>query len=144
MRVVLDTNVIVSALLSPAGTPGKILARIRERDDVIIVAADPLLQEYERVLSYPHVQRLHRLTLPQIKTTIEALRIQAGLVEHLPKVDVIEQDPDDNLIVACAIGGNADFIVSGDRHLLRLRVFRDIPILSPAAFLLMTSGQGRG
>lgn len=141
LRVVLDTNVIVSAMLSPTGTPGKLLSEIRKRDDIAMVAAEPLLEEYERALSYTHVQRLHRLTPSQIALTIDALRFQASPVTLLPEISAVAHDSDDNLIVACAVGGNADFIVSGDRHLLRLKVFRDITILSPAAFLFVISEQ---
>ncbi len=126
-------------MLSPKGPPARLLAAVRDRDDIALVTAEPLLEEYRRALSYPHVQRIHRLSNSQIDTTVDALRFQAFMVEQLPDVRIVDQDPDDDLIVACAVGGDADFIVSGDRHLLSLKAHREIVILSPAACLLMFS-----
>jgi uncharacterized protein len=144
VRIVLDTNVIVSAMLSPTGPPARLLAEIRDRDDIGLITAEPLLDEYRRALSYPHVQRLHRLSSAQIDATVDALRFQASIVGQLPDVKIVESDPDDDLIISCAVGGNADVIVSGDRHLLRVKAYREIVILSPAACLMAMSTHSQG
>lgn len=139
MRVVLDTNVIVSATLSPSGVTGQILARVRQREDVTLVTSEPLLAELTRVLSYPKLQVLHQLTASQISEAVRGLRSQAHVARDLPDIDVVSDDPDDNMVIACAVAGSVDMIVSGDRHLLGVSSHKGITVISPAAFLLLLS-----
>lgn len=142
MKVVLDTNVIVSATLSPAGATGQLVARVHQLSDVTIVTSEPLLAELETALSYPKTQRVHRLTSRQVSEAVERLRSQARVVRNLPDISIVANDPDDNLVVATAVAGDADLIASGDRHLLQLKSYEGIAVISPSAFLLLLPANG--
>ena len=134
IRAALDANVFVSAVLSPRGNPAKILAAWRaERFHLVISSA--ILEEIERVFHYPKVVARHRWPKEKIRAFIEDLAHLAILVPAERTLTVISEDPSDNRYLECAIAGEAEYIVSGDRHLLQLGAYREIRILMPRAFL---------
>ncbi len=131
MRVVLDTNVIISGFLNLGGIPAQILHLWRqERFDVLITGA--ILEEYIKVFQYSRIQKRLQLNISELA---EDFREFCILVEPVEPVDVIKVDPDDNKFVECAVSGNAELIISGDIHLLALKQYNGIQILSPNAFL---------
>lgn len=140
MRVVLDTNVVMSRYMAPRGTPARILDHW-EQDTFELLVSDPILAEYERVLAYPQVRRYHRMEDEQIRRAIERFRLFAVLVTPEQTVEAITDDPTDNRLLECAVAGNADVIVSGDRHLQRLGEYEGIPIITPAAFLTLLEAE---
>lgn len=141
MRVVLDTNIIISSFLVALGAPARIVASWRAgRFDLVVSPA--LLAEYEEVLGYERIQRRHRMTPEQITTAVSDIARLSILVEPQTVPAVIEQDPDDDHVLACALAGEAGYIVSGDPHLLNLRQYHGIRILSPAAFAAFLEEQG--
>jgi putative PIN family toxin of toxin-antitoxin system len=134
MRVVLDTNVIVSSYLVALGPPARIVAAWRAgRFELVVSTA--LLAEYARALMYDRVQRRHHLSVEQIYADVAQFRVYAHLVEPVDVPAVIPADRDDDHVLACAIGGNADYIVSGDPHLVDLTEYQGIRIVRPSAFL---------
>lgn len=133
MRVVLDTNVIVSAFLVALGAPARIVAAWH-RGVFELVVSPSLLAEYAEVLNYDRVRRRHRMTPERIAAEVQDIESLAIVVEPDAVPSVIEADPDDDEVLACALAGEADYIVSGDPHLLDLREYQGIRILSPAAF----------
>jgi uncharacterized protein len=134
MRVVIDTNVIVSSFVSPAGPPAKVRDAF-EDDRFELVVSPQLLAEYLRALSYPRVASLHRLNTTEIHEIVEGFR-QASLTVELSAIPtVILEDPDDDIVLATAVAGSADYVISGDGDLQRLGSYRGIQILSPAAFV---------
>jgi putative PIN family toxin of toxin-antitoxin system len=136
MRVVLDTNSVVSRYLVAAGIPAQIMTAWRlQRFDLVVSPA--LLAEYERVLNYERLRRRHGLSPEEVTREIAGLRDAALLVIPTEVPAVIADDPDDDHVLACAVAGEADYIVSGDRHLLTLGEYRGIRILRPAAFLAL-------
>jgi putative PIN family toxin of toxin-antitoxin system len=142
MRVVHDTNVVISRYLVPAGLPAQVVAAWRARRYDLIVSP-ALLAEYAEVLNRPRIQRRHGLTAEQVTAELADLARFAILVEPTEVPVVIAEDPDDDHVLAAAVAGEADFIVSGDTDLLTLRDHRGIRILSPAAFLaLLTTVDG--
>ncbi len=130
-KVVLDTNVLVSALIKKEGKPAQILRYV---DDVELVMAEELLTELEEVLHRRHIQHKYHLTDADIGEYLAQLRTASTLVQLHTRVDVVI-DPDDNMFIACAVDGGAAYIVSGDPHLLDLQAYEGIRILTPAAFL---------
>ncbi len=134
MRVVDDTNVLVSRFLSPRGPPAKLFSWW-ERHAFELLVSEPILVEYQRVLQYPHLSERHGMSTAAIADLVAALRQVAILVTPTEQLDVIAADPADNMFLECAVAGGAAYIVSGDAHLLRLCVYQGIPILTPAAFL---------
>jgi len=129
VRVVFDTNVLVSAL-GFGGTPLEALIRAFE-DDVQLVVASETLAELDRVMQYDRLP----FTGGKRKQYLEILRNEAEVVTELPELAVVERDPDDDMFLACAVGGNCQYVVSGDDHLLALKSFRGVEIVSPASFL---------
>lgn len=146
MRVVLDTNVIVSAVLSIRGTPARIIQQWGLGAFELVVS-DWLLAEYRHALAYPHIRVRYSVTEEEVTDLLDTLdkaRMKPDITEH---VNIIERDPSDNNVLECAIAGEADFIVTGDAHLLELEKYRDIEIVSPAVFmaiieLRVVEGQG--
>jgi putative PIN family toxin of toxin-antitoxin system len=136
MRVVFDSNVIVSSFISPYGAPAKVRDAFYQ-DRFELVVSPPLLAEYRHVLAYPRVASRHGLSPADIDEIVEGFR-QVSLVVELADIpNVIPEDPDDDMVVATAVAGSADYIISGDDDLHRLGSFRGIQVLSPAAFLLL-------
>jgi putative PIN family toxin of toxin-antitoxin system len=134
VRVVLDTNVIISRFLTPHGSVARIV-ELWEGGAFELVVSEAILTEYSRVLRYPRLRELHHLSDAQLDEIDEGFREFAELVEPLLLPSVVEDDPDDNHLLACSETGQVDCLVSGDRHLLQLGAYKDIPILSPAEFL---------
>lgn len=134
MRVVLDANVLVSAILSPRGAPAKILqAWQAEEFDVVISGA--ILEEIGRVLRYPKIARRHRWSEEQLRTFLDDLAHIAIPTPGELTLAAIPNDPPDNRYLECAVEGEADYIVSGDDDLLKLGTYEGIEILTPRAFL---------
>ncbi len=129
MRIVCDTNVLVSAILF-GGHPRNILEQIIE-GKLIGVISPELRRELADVLSRPKFG----LSTPQVESIMRL--IAETFVEVFPKdvPDLIKTDPDDNIVLACAAEANAETIVSGDGHLLSLDRYEDIVIQSPSQFL---------
>jgi uncharacterized protein len=128
-RVVLDTNILVSAL-GWRGAPHAIVSSCLDHRHQLLLSP-AILQEAQRVLSYPKFQ----FSIPEILSYLATLTEAAELVQPDVQITVIEDDPSDNRILECALAGNAEVIVSGDSHLLSLASFKDIPILRAQTFL---------
>lgn len=118
MRVVLDTNVLVSALLGTGSPPAQLLA-LWPRGRYQLLTADLQLEELRRVTRYPQIRK--RLRPAQAGELVNALYELAQRVEPLPALTA-SPDPADNVLLAIAQAGSADYLVSGDkRHLLALK-----------------------
>lgn len=127
-RVVLDTNVLVSALLFD-GQPGEVL-RLAVADELLAMTSPALLAELHSVL----VAKF-RFPLTTAELIVAEYQHICLVVEPTERVSTVTADPSDNRVLECALAAHADVIVSGDHHLLALRQFRGMPILSPQAFL---------
>ncbi len=133
MRGVLDTNVYVSALIKPAGLAGQILDRW-QAGQFEIVLAEAILVELHDVRSRLRRRQAVVRSPEWIAALLVDLRRSAILVEPEP-VRAVPDDPDDDVIVGVALAAGADAIITGDAHLLGLRSYRGIPILTPRGFL---------
>lgn len=127
MRVVVDTNVWVSALVF-GGNPRKVFEQIISRGYLIVVSEE-LLSEIRRVISGK---------FPDFAADLEALVVALGLrIEKTvlgAQTIKIARDPKDNMVLETAIAGGADYIISGDDDLLSLKKFKTVKIVSPANF----------
>lgn len=128
MRVVLDTNVLVSAFVFPGGAPEHVY-RLAVEGQIDLVTSRALLTELGRVLS-------EKFNNPRAAAeALAQITALATIVEPTEAVSVIEADPDDDRVLEAALEGRAEMIVSGDRHLLQLKDWREMRIISPADFL---------
>lgn len=140
IRVVLDANQFVSALLKPASNSAEILSLIK-KDRIKLVLSNAIISEITSVLLYPKIMKRHHKSPEFIAAFIKKLHSVAILTEGKLKVEVITDDPSDNKYLECAIEGKADFIVSGDHHLKEVKSFKGIRILDPAMFLTTIKGK---
>ena len=135
IRVVVDTNVYVSGLIKRNGPPGRVLAAQRG-GQFDLVTSPALLAELEMVLRRPHILKLIHASVAEVLDFVDQLRVASIVVT--PDIAVtVARDPDDDRVLEAAQAGQADFIVSGDRHLLDLREFVGVPILTPTGFLTL-------
>ena len=139
MSVVLDTNVLVSAFLSPKGGPAQILAQFRAEAFAMVVS-QPLLDEYQQALGYERVRALYGLTAEEIRQQMADLRAAALFVTPTVSVKVVS-DPDDNMLFAAAMAGHAEIIASGDAAVQAVKAYQGIRVLSPALFLALLEQQ---
>ena len=135
MRVVLDTNLIISRYLSPGGRVAR-LFDLWESGAFEVLASEAMLDEYARALRYPHLSARHGLSESRLAEIDEAFRELSTRVEASSVTPVVVDDPDDDVFLACAVSGGADVLVSGDGHLRRPGAHQGIPILTPAEFLV--------
>lgn len=128
--VVIDTNVIISALLF-GGTPGRLID-LWKAGRIQIFVCKEIIDEIMWVLAYPRFQLSEKeigyLLYYEILPYAEIVEIRSG-------PEIISQDPSDDKFIRCAKAANAGVIVSGDRHLLALEEHENIKILTPARFL---------
>lgn len=132
VRVVLDANVLISGLLW-TGIPHRLI-RAAEEGDLIPVVSPTMLQEVRDALGRPKFAARIRALETSVGELMESL-LSVVEVVHNPRLErVVEQDPDDDAVLACAVAVHANRIISGDEHLLRLKRYRGIPILTPKEF----------
>ena len=141
IRAVMDTNLLVSYLLVHRPPLSALIDVHLARNDWTLLTAPVLLQELDRVLMHP---RLHRYYGAETRLRFLALIAALSEVIELPEtIPRMCRDPDDDWVIACAVVGRADTIVSGDRDLLDLERVGGIPILSARQFLLRLQDQER-
>lgn len=131
-RVLFDTNVLISGYLWK-GSARRALQRTRTGDFTLLVSKDTV-NELIRVLAYGKFG----LTPEEIQPIVRDLMDISEYVEVKTEVQAIEVDPTDDIVLALAIDGSAEVIVSGDHHLLDLKEFNDIPIMTIRKFLNIT------
>lgn len=135
MRVVVDTNIFISALMF-GGIPGTFLdlAFVKSFQ---LVTSPVLLDELDEKLR-------GKFEVSPKDANLIRLRLEAAalIVEPDFSLKVIEDDPDDDRVLECAVAAKADYIVSGDRHLLKLSSYRDIPIMTVRRFMDAVEADG--
>jgi putative PIN family toxin of toxin-antitoxin system len=130
VRVVLDPNVVVSALLF-TGISSKLLP-LWQDDVITVLVSRGIVEEYLRVLSYPKF----KLSEGEIKGLIEEeLLLYVETVKPGRRLRVVDRDPSDDKFIECAVAGKARVIISGDKDLLSIGRYQRILIQSPAQFL---------
>ncbi len=128
-RVVFDTNVLISALGWDA-KPEACLERVFEGRVEGFISPD-MLDELRRVMEYPRFE----FSEEETQSFVEIVLASFHVVEPGVGLEVVEDDPDDDAILECAVASDADYVVSGDSHLRDLDTYRDIDVVSPATFL---------
>jgi len=130
MRLVLDTNVVVSAVVF-GGIPLRLL-QAAASGDALLFTSPILLTELRKVLARPHLAEPLARKQSSVDQAIASYGELALRVSPLFTPRVVERDPDDDCVIACALAARADAIVSGDHDLLELRQHQGIAILTAA------------
>jgi putative PIN family toxin of toxin-antitoxin system len=132
LKIVLDTNVWVSALIW-GGKPAAIIEAAEQRT-INIFVSEPVIEEISRVLSYPKIEKIyqHQLTRQHL---MEQVLKNANFVEVTTDLKVIKEHPADDKILECAVSAKADYIVSGDKHLLNAVSYKKMQIIFVNEFM---------
>jgi putative PIN family toxin of toxin-antitoxin system len=138
IRAILDTNVLISGLITEQGPPRQIVDAWLDGHFTLIT---PLyhVQELNQVLSYPRIARRLCLEDAELEMILAALLSEAEVVPGHLQLPGVTRDPKDDATVACAQEGKADYIVSGDQDLLVLGEYEGIPIVTPRQFIEILS-----
>lgn len=135
--IVPDVNVMVSGTTisqMPATPPIQVMQAWRARE-IELATSEPILQDLERVLSYPRVQKFTHMSQQEVVRYVSDLRGSAQLVPGTTEVQV-SPDPDDNKLFACAVEAGADYIVSGDKKdVLSIGEYEGVKTISPTDFV---------
>lgn len=138
MRIVLDTNVFIGALITK-GTPPDALYQAWLRGEIELVTSTAQLAEVSAVLARPRLQKF--LDADEAAAIIENIETRARILDAPGEMD-LSPDPKDNPILAAAIAGNVDLIVSGDKkHMLALGAVEGIPVVTARDALDRLQGQ---
>lgn len=128
-RLVIDTNVFVSGLISITGSPARILRALQSKK-VIHLVSDPIVEEYLRVLDYPRIRRFKGITDEFIASIAAYLVYQTERVELVSNLK-LSPDPEDDVFLETAVDGEASLLVTNDKaDLLSLKSVKGIPIVS--------------
>lgn len=131
LKVVVDTNVFISGLIKAPACRN--IIRSLEKWEFILVVSPEILDELVGVISRP---KFHNIIDRDIASRlIETIKSQALFVWPTVKIDAVKDDPDDNIFLEAAVTAKADCLVTSDNHLLKLRIFSNIPILTPIKFI---------
>jgi uncharacterized protein len=135
LRVVLDANVIISALIRPDSARGRILRAAVTGPHLVLLTAAPLIKELQAALHYPRLRRYLKMSASDKEAFVILLEQIGDLVNiaDYPAAGLC-RDPDDEPYLQTAMAGRADYIVSGDGDLLDMKAIEDIPIVTPAQF----------
>ncbi|TXT26582.1 MAG: PilT protein domain-containing protein [Gallionellaceae bacterium] len=131
MRVVLDTNVLLSGLMLPDSTPGRIVAAWRKRN-FGLVFSEPMLEEIARVLAYPKIRRRLGWDDELISRYIVLLRFEGEMAHIADIVADVPADPNDNHLLATLIASKSDWLITGDGDFDGLS--GQYPIIAPGEF----------
>ena len=138
---VLDSVVLVSALLTPGGVASDVVRQAR--DGVFTCClSDEILAETQRVLvETPRLRQRYTYNDEDVEAFILSLRAAVRLVTNVPPLAGLVRDPNDDMVVACAIAAAADFVVSRDEDLLSLGAYEGIAMITPDVFMTLLRGQ---
>jgi putative PIN family toxin of toxin-antitoxin system len=141
LRAVLDTNILVSSILLREGKPAQAIQAWREQR-FLLVTSPALIRELRSTLGYDRIRRKYNLTESDVDDVVALLDNDAIIVPGVADVwGAVPDDPDDDHVLACAVDGQADVIVSGDNHLVDLGSYKNIPIITVREFLELLPGE---
>jgi len=124
-RLTFDTNILISSTLWKNSVSRRLLNKLILQSKEIFITED-ILEEYCRVL-----KRDFNLSEKEVEEKVEVVLSFAKIITLSAKIDVVKEDPDDNKIIECAVESNADYIISYDKHLLKIKEYQNIKIIRP-------------
>lgn len=134
LRAVLDTNIYVSGTILSLGAPFRLLEAWRQQA-YILVSSELIILEIARVFYYPRIKERYGIDDEDIAQLLASIKADALLVAGDYEVTDVSVDPNDDMFLACALEGEADYIVTGDPDLLNLKYYQGIQIVTASQFL---------
>ncbi|HEX2095548.1 MAG TPA: putative toxin-antitoxin system toxin component, PIN family [Longimicrobiaceae bacterium] len=135
LRAVVDTSVLVSSVIVPRGVPAQVIDAWRA-NRFVLVTSPPILLETRRTLSYPRIRKKYPFSDTSVNHLLALLEQDAEVTSWEPDVSTARlRDLNDEMVLSCALAGQASFVVSSDQDLLTVGTFRDIRIVTPRQFL---------
>jgi uncharacterized protein len=141
IRVVLDTNVFLSGVLTPGRVPAKLFELVLS-GKLKLVISPPIIQEIQRVFHYPGIIKVikkRKLESKELEEAVFRIMRVAHITPGAVNVEGVAADPSDDMFLAGALEGQADYIISGDHHLTDLKDYQGIRIMAPSAFIRLMS-----
>ncbi|MBC8388579.1 MAG: putative toxin-antitoxin system toxin component, PIN family [Actinobacteria bacterium] len=131
MRVVIDTNIFISSFFYPNGNPKRVID-LWKNGKITICITEEILKEYVKVLA-----GLGFSNEPELEELLGLFKKKNNIIyiASTPKFNLIKDDPDDDKFIECTVAARAQYIISGDKHLLNLKTFQNITVISPSEFL---------
>ena len=133
-RAVLDSTVLISAFLRPGGLSDELLTLAAQGEFELVLAAEIILETWRKLLTSGRIRARYRYSDERAHRFCRGLLRIAELVRELPPLRGLVRDPADDMILACAIKGQADSIVTRDKDLLSLANYQGIAIITPEYF----------
>jgi putative PIN family toxin of toxin-antitoxin system len=142
-RAAVDTNVLVSGLIAEHSPPAQAVDAWLDGRFALVTSLYQA-EEVNQVLSYPRIASRIRLEEAELELILAALLVESDVVPRCLRLPGVSRDPKDDALVACAVEGGADYLVSGDQDLLVLDVYEGIHVVTPRQFLeRLEAGPGR-
>ncbi|MBU0460819.1 MAG: putative toxin-antitoxin system toxin component, PIN family [Nanoarchaeota archaeon] len=132
LKVVLDTNVVISSAISSDGNPASIFEMLL-LEEIQNFTTEEIIEEIKEVLERPRITK--RLSLIEREFILNNFIHFSTTIKPAVRIEEIKDDPDDNKFLECAVSAKADYIISGDEHLLKVNRFKGILIVTPAEFV---------
>ena len=144
IRAVVDTNILVSGFISPLSYPREIEKRWR-KEQFTLITSPHIIDEIVRVLYLPRIKQKYKLSGSDIRAFILAITYKASCTAGSFMLSGVAPDPGDDKVISCAVEGQADFIVTGDKKFQRLEAYQKIRIINAESFIKIlddTTGSG--
>lgn len=141
IRVVIDTSVLIRYLIKPSAAVRHLIEALWLNDDVVMVSSPELIAELEDVLARDYIRALIRPE--EGKALLDAIRATAEILPPLSKVPAYTRDPKDDKFVACAVIGQASYIITVDKDILVLERLGDLQMVTPYDFVERQRGRER-
>lgn len=132
IRATLDVNVLASGFAAETGTPSELIGRWTELEYELVISLH-ILEGLARAWRKPYYQS--RYSSDRAETALRLLRAEATIVEPVTTIRGIAADEEDDLVLATAVAGDVETLVTGDKHLQALDLYQGIAIVSPRQFL---------
>lgn len=132
---VVDTTVLISAFLTAGGVAGQVLRQAYQGAFTLCLAREIIEETSSRLLRRRNIRRSYHYADERVHRYCRDLETVARLVGDLPEVHAVERDPNDDMIIACALEARADYIVTRDKDLLTLGTYEKIRMVTPEVFM---------
>jgi putative PIN family toxin of toxin-antitoxin system len=142
--IVVDTTVLISAFITPEGVSAKLLEQARAAGFTLCLSPELIEELRSRLLHRRKMRKSYQYADERVHRHCRDLEAACRLITDLPHVHVVERDPNDDMVIACALKAAADYIVTRDKDLLSLAAYEGIRIGTPRQFLDLLEGAAAG